>query len=65
MMIKRIMEYYQLLTSLDTSSISEFEKKSINVFLNLILGNLEKLKLTEKLNDTYEELTNLSGKIVK
>ena len=52
-----------LLTSLDTTSISELEKKSINVFLNLVLGKLEKLKLTEKLNDTYEELQTYQAKL--
>jgi K+-sensing histidine kinase KdpD len=52
-----------LLTSLDNSSISELEKKSINVFLNLVLGKLEKLKLTEKLNDTYEELQTYQAKL--
>lgn len=52
-----------LLTSLDTQSISELEKKSINVFLNLILGKLEKLKMTEKLNKTYEELQTYQAKL--
>ena len=52
-----------LLTSLDSSNISELEKKSINVFLNLILGKLEKLKLTEKLNNTYEELQTYQAKL--
>ena len=52
-----------LLTSLDNNSISELEKKSINVFLNLVLGKLEKLKLTEKLNDTYEELQTYQAKL--
>ena len=52
-----------LLTSLDNSSISELEKKSINVFLNLVLGKLEKLKLTEKLNNTYEELQTYQAKL--
>jgi len=52
-----------LLTSLDQNSITEFEKKSINVFLNLLLGKLEKLKLTEKLNDTYEELQTYQAKL--
>ena len=52
-----------LLTSLDQNSISELEKKSINVFLNLVLGKLEKLKLTEKLNDTYEELQTYQAKL--
>ncbi|MCW8849376.1 MAG: hypothetical protein OQJ81_05295 [Melioribacteraceae bacterium] len=52
-----------ILTSLDNSSISELEKKSINVFLNLVLGKLEKLKLTEKLNNTYEELQTYQAKL--
>ncbi len=52
-----------LLTSLDQNNISELEKKSINVFLNLILGKLEKLKLTEKLNETYEELQTYQAKL--
>lgn len=52
-----------LLTSLDSQSISELEKKSINVFLNLILGKLEKLKMTEKLNETYEELQTYQAKL--
>jgi len=52
-----------LLTSLDQNSISDLEKKSINVFLNLVLGKLEKLKLTEKLNNTYEELQTYQAKL--
>lgn len=52
-----------ILTSLDNNSISELEKKSINVFLNLVLGKLDKLKLTEKLNDTYEELQTYQAKL--
>ncbi len=52
-----------LLTSLDQNNISELEKKSINVFLNLVLGKLEKLKLTEKLNETYEELQTYQAKL--
>jgi len=52
-----------LLTSIDQNSISELEKKSINVFLNLVLGKLEKLRLTEKLNDTYEELQTYQAKL--
>ncbi len=52
-----------ILTSLDSQSISEFEKKSINIFLNLVLGKLEKLKLTEKLNETYEELQTYQAKL--
>lgn len=52
-----------LLTSLDKSRISELEKKSINVFLNLVLGKLEKLKLTDKLNETYNELQTYQAKL--
>jgi K+-sensing histidine kinase KdpD len=52
-----------LLTSLDQNNISELEKKSINVFLNLVLGKLEKLKLTDKLNETYEELQTYQAKL--
>lgn len=52
-----------LLTSLDQNGVSELEKKSINVFLNLVLGKLEKLKLTEKLNKTYEELQTYQAKL--
>lgn len=52
-----------LLTCLDQNSISELEKKSINVFLNLLLGKLEKIKLTEKLNETYEELQIFQAKL--
>lgn len=52
-----------LLTSLDKSRVSELEKKSINVFLNLVLGKLEKLKLTDKLNETYNELQTYQAKL--
>lgn len=52
-----------LLTSIGQNNISELEKKSINVFLNLVLGKLEKLKLTEKLNNTYEELQTYQAKL--
>jgi hypothetical protein len=52
-----------LLTSLDQNSITELEKKSIDLYLNLILGRLEKLKLTEKLNETYEELQTYQAKL--
>ncbi len=52
-----------LLTSLDQNNISELEKKSINIFLNMLLGKLEKLKLTEKLNETYEELQTYQAKL--
>ncbi|MCB9206100.1 MAG: hypothetical protein H6612_01585 [Ignavibacteriales bacterium] len=52
-----------LLTSLDQNSITELEKKSINIYLNLVLGKLEKMKLTEKLNETYEELQTYQAKL--
>lgn len=52
-----------LLTSLDQNNISELEKKSINIFLNMLLGKLEKIKLTEKLNETYEELQTYQAKL--
>lgn len=52
-----------ILTSLDQNRISELEKKNINMFLNILLGKLEKLKLTEKLNETYEELQTYQAKL--
>jgi transcriptional regulator with GAF, ATPase, and Fis domain len=52
-----------ILTSLPDNRISELEKKSIGVFLNLVLGKLEKLRLTEKLNDTYNELQIYQAKL--
>lgn len=52
-----------ILTSLDTNKITELERKSIDVFLNLVLGKLEKLKLSEKLNSTYEELQTYQAKL--
>ena len=52
-----------ILTSLPENRISELEKKSIGVFLNLVLGKLEKLRLTEKLNDTYNELQIYQAKL--
>ena len=45
-----------ILTSINQNNITELEKKNINMFLNILLGKLEKFKLTEKLNETYEEL---------
>ncbi|MCB0751765.1 MAG: hypothetical protein KDC52_09840, partial [Ignavibacteriae bacterium] len=52
-----------ILTSLNANSISELEKKNINMFLNLLVGKLEKLRLTEKLNETYEELQTYQAKL--
>ena len=52
-----------LLTSLDETRVSELEKKSINVFLNLVLGKLEKLRLKQKLKDTYNELQVYQAKL--
>ncbi len=52
-----------ILTSLNQNNISELEKKNINMFLNILLGKLEKLKLTKKLNDTYEELQTYQAKL--
>jgi K+-sensing histidine kinase KdpD len=52
-----------ILTSLSEKNISELEKKNINMFLNLLLGKLEKIRLTEKLNETYEELQTYQAKL--
>lgn len=52
-----------ILTSISKENITEIEKKTINIFLNLLLGKLEKLKLSEKLNDTYEELQTYQAKL--
>ncbi|MFZ1292271.1 MAG: hypothetical protein WAR79_19405 [Melioribacteraceae bacterium] len=52
-----------ILTSLNEKNISELEKKNINMFLNLLLGKLEKIKLSEKLNETYEELQTYQAKL--
>ncbi|PID62458.1 MAG: hypothetical protein CR986_01435 [Ignavibacteriae bacterium] len=54
---------FSILTSLNDKNISELEKKSINIFLNLVLGRLEKIRLTEKLNSTYEELQTYQAKL--
>lgn len=52
-----------ILTSLNEKNISQLEKKNINMFLNLLLGKLEKIRLTEKLNETYEELQTYQAKL--
>ncbi len=52
-----------VLTSLNKESITELEKKNINILLNILLGKLEKIKLTEKLNDTYDELQTYQAKL--
>ena len=56
-----------LLTSLDETRISELEKKSINVFLNLVLGKLEKLKLKDGMSIDYILYfrNNENGKIIE
>ncbi len=52
-----------VLTSLGKENITELEKKNINILLNILLGKLEKIKLTEKLNDTYDELQTYQAKL--
>lgn len=52
-----------ILTSLSENNISELEKKNINMLLNLLLGKLEKIRLSEKLNETYEELQTYQAKL--
>jgi nitrogen-specific signal transduction histidine kinase len=52
-----------VLTSLGKENITELEKKNINILLNILLGKLEKIKLTEKLNETYDELQTYQAKL--
>lgn len=52
-----------ILTSLSENNISELEKKNINMLLNLLLGKLEKIRLSEKLNETIEELQTYQAKL--
>ena len=52
-----------ILTSLDESSITELEKKNISIYLNILLGKIEKHNLIEKLNNTYEELQTYQAKL--
>jgi len=52
-----------VLTSLSKENITELEKKNINILLNILLGKLEKIKLTEKLNETYDELQTYQAKL--
>ncbi len=52
-----------VLTSLRKERITELEKKNINILLNILLGKLEKIKLTEKLNETYDELQTYQAKL--
>ncbi len=60
---KKNLGILSLLTSLSEKNISELEKKNINMFLNLLLGKLEKLRLMEKLNETFEELQTYQAKL--
>lgn len=52
-----------ILTSLSKERITELEKKNINILMNILLGKLEKIKLTEKLNETYDELQTYQAKL--
>ncbi len=52
-----------VLTSLHKKNITTLEKKNISILLNILLGKVEKIKLTEKLNETYDELQTYQAKL--